>query len=100
MGARGGGGGGGWGTGEEREAPRGLGRRGERHALGRGDGLRLPHELRGALARRDVGAPASKLKNSTVAEDFLDTTCSVAAVERSEWAPGGAQPGVGGLTFP
>lgn len=33
----------------------------------------------------------TKLKNSTVLEDFLVVTSSVAAGKRTEWASGGAQ---------
>lgn len=44
--------------GEEQKAARGLGTHGERRTFGRGDRVRLLHELWDALARRDVGTPS------------------------------------------
>lgn len=41
----------------------------------------------------------TKLKNSTVLEDFLVVTSSVAADKKSEWAPGRARLRTGGLAF-
>lgn len=44
--------------GEGQKAARGLGSHGERHTLGRGDRVRLLHELGDALACRDVSTPS------------------------------------------